>query len=82
MKTEILKELERAGGGDSSIKISIELIESILDRFGLYAIELIGKDEPTTEKNLFGDRTIVPERCYRNELRQELRAKLRKELFK
>ena len=82
MKTKILKELKEQSDNDLTVEVSLDLMEEILDRFGLFAIECIGKDEPTTEKNLFGDRTIVPERVYRNELRTQLREKLRQELFK
>jgi len=63
-----------------------EIFESILidwlDCFGLYAIELIGKDEKETEIGLFGEKVLVPERRMRNEFRAELRKRLRLELFK
>lgn len=86
MKTEILNGLKGKWGLADYLYCNegelVSEIEKIIDKFGLYAIELIGKDEPITELNLFGDRTIVPERVYRNELRAQLREKLRKELFK
>lgn len=80
MKTKIEKELWEIMDNDEAIRI--EHIMDILDRFGLYAIKLIGKDEKEMEKNLFGDQTIVQERVIRNIFRKELREKLRKELFK
>jgi len=79
MKTELLKEWCDC---DYDLYICERAIGDILDRFGLYAIKLIGKDEKEMEKNLFGDQTIVQERVIRNIFRKELREKLRKELFK
>lgn len=83
MKTRLLKEVkeiaEYLGCNEGEL---VSEIEKVINEFGLYAIELIGKDEKETEKNLFGDQTIVQERVIRNIFRRELREKLRKELFK
>jgi len=86
MKTKILNGLKGKWGLADYLSCNegelVSEIEKVIDEFGLYAIELIGKDEKETEIGLFGEKVLVPERRMRNEFKAELREKLRKELFK